>query len=361
MHPAGSGAPQGHCAGRSARRWARGCASGCVVHAAGVDLRRLSCSCATRAARWRRRRRCSNLSLAAGLYSGPVVGDKTVPEFGFYLPGAGVVPAPTAGAKPLAVVCFYRSYLTSADTDPVDAMIGALNERGFRAIGLFATSLKAPAASHWIAEEMRRLGPAAIVNATAFSAKGSDGSASPLDVAGCPVFQVALSTARRKEWATSDRGLSPADLAMHVVLPEVDGRIFAGVVSFKQPSKRDPDLQFSRFAHRADPVRVAAVADRVAGWWRLSQTAAADRKLAVILSTYPGKAHQLAHAVGLDALASTEAVLAVLKTQGYDDGRRRRSRAGIADRSAVLACFCLSRDCCRTSRPSAGSTLRSLG
>jgi cobaltochelatase CobN len=258
------------------------------------------------------------LSLAAGLYSGPVVGDKTVPEFGFYLPSAGVVPAPAAGGKPLAVVCFYRSYLTSADTDPVDEMIGALNERGFRAIGLFATSLKAPAASHWIAEEMRRLGPAAIVNATAFSAKGSDGSASPLDVAGCPVFKVALSTARRKEWATSDRGLSPADLAMHVVLPEVDGRIFAGVVSFKQPSKRDPDLQFSRFAHRADPVRVAAVADRVAGWWRLSQTAAADRKLAVILSTYPGKAHQLAHAVGLDALASTEAVLAVLKTQGYD-------------------------------------------
>ena len=71
------------------------------------------------------------------------------------------------------------------------------------------------------------------------------------------------------------RGLSPADLAMHVVLPEVDGRLFAGVVSFKSPGRRDPDLQYARFAHRADPARVAAVADRVAGWHRLAAAPAA--------------------------------------------------------------------------------------
>ena len=90
--------------------------------------------------------------------------------------------------------------------------------------------------------------------------KRQDG-ATPLDATGCPVFQVALSTARKRDWAASERGLSPADLAMHVVLPEVDGRLFAGVVSFKSPGRRDPDLQFSRFAHRADPARVQAVVD----------------------------------------------------------------------------------------------------
>ena len=258
------------------------------------------------------------MSLAAGLYAGPVLGDKTVPDFGFYHPSAGVVAAPAAGLRPLVIVSFYRSYLTAADTAPVDALIGALEERGFEALGLFATSLKDAAGALWAAAELTRLKPAAIVNATAFSARGSDGAASPLDATGCPVFQVALSTARRKDWAASDRGLSPADLAMHVVLPEVDGRLFAGVVSFKQPEGRDPDLQYSRFAHRADAGRVTAVADRVAGWHRLAKTAAADRKLALILSTYPGKSHQLAHAVGLDALASTEAILTDLAAEGYD-------------------------------------------
>ena len=257
------------------------------------------------------------MALAAGLYAGPVIGDKTVPAFGWYMPGRGVVREPEASDRPLAVVTFYRSYLTSADTDPVDALIAALEERGFTAIGAYAASLKDPAAAAWLRAELTRLKPAAIVNATAFSAKGADGSASPLDATGCPVFQVALSTARKKDWAEAERGLSPADLAMHVVLPEVDGRIFAGVASFKSPGRRDTDLQYSRFAHRADPDRIAAVADRIAGWHRLATTPAAERNTALILSTYPGKAHQLAHAVGLDALASAENIIAALAAGGH--------------------------------------------
>ena len=256
------------------------------------------------------------LALAAGLYAGPVAGDKTVPPFGWYLPAQGVVAAPERSDRPLAIVTFYRSYLTAADTDPVDALIAALEARGLAAIGAFGTSLKDSAVADWLRTELARLGPAAIVNATAFSAKGSDGAASPLDAPGCPVFQVALSTARRKDWAAADRGLSPADLAMHVVLPEVDGRIFAGVASFKSPGRRDPDLQYARFAHRADPDRIAAIADRVAGWHRLATTPAVQRRVALVLSTYPGKTWQLAHAVGLDALASAEAILETLAGDG---------------------------------------------
>lgn len=253
----------------------------------------------------------AQLALAAGLYAGPVPGEKLVPDCGFYEPGQGVVPAPSQGG---VAVVFYRSYLTSADTAPVDALIQALRAAGLPAFGLFAPSLKGPAAL-WMAQALQGAAPLAIVNATAFSAKGPDG-ASPLDV-GCPVFQVALSTARRRDWASSMRGLSPADLAMHVVLPEVDGRLLAGVVSFKSPGQRDPDLQFARFAHRADPQRVEAVVRRVQAWVSLAQKAPGERQLALILSTYPGRAHQMAHAVGLDALASTEAVLADLQAAGY--------------------------------------------
>jgi cobaltochelatase CobN len=47
---------------------------------------------------------------------------------------------------------------------------------------------------------------------------------------------------------------------------------------------------------------------------------ARDKHLAVILSSYPGRPHQIAHAVGLDALASTEAVLGDLREAGFDVG-----------------------------------------
>lgn len=256
----------------------------------------------------------AQLALAAGLYAGPVAGDKTVPQMGFYDPAQGVCPPPV-GPNPI-LVTFYRSYLTAGDTAPVDALITALRASGFTACGAFAPSLKAPGVADWLAGHLARHPPVAVINATAFSARANDGS-TPFDGADCPVFQVALSTARRRDWAASDRGLSPADLAMHVVLPEVDGRLFAGLISHKSPGKRHPELQFSRFAHRADAERIAAVVDRVAAWHRLATTPAADRQLAVVLSTYPGRAHQMAHAVGLDALTSTETLLGTLAADGY--------------------------------------------
>ncbi len=258
----------------------------------------------------------AQLALAAGLYAGPVIGEKTVPDCGWYQPQKGVVRGPEAADAPAVAVVFYRSYLTSADLDPVDALFAALRDKGFAVSGLFVPSLKAGGAGEFLRGALAEVKPVAVVNATAFSGRGADG-ASPLDAAGVPVFQVALSTARRKDWAGSARGLSPADLAMHVVLPEVDGRLFAGVVSFKQPVKRDPDLQFSRFAHRADAGRVALVAEKVAAWHRLASSEVNDRRLAFVLSTYPGRPDQIAHAVGLDALASVNGILGELRDEGY--------------------------------------------
>jgi cobaltochelatase CobN len=257
----------------------------------------------------------AQLALAAGFYAGPVTGTKKVPDCGFYDPARGVVPLADAGGDVVAVT-FYRSYLTAADTAPVDALLGALEERGFTAVGLFVPSLKAEAGRAFLDSSLAQLKPVAIVNATAFSGRGDDGT-SPLDAPGCPVFQVALSTARQKEWAESERGLSPADLAMHVVLPEVDGRLFSGVVSFKAPEKKDPHLQYSRFSHRAHRERIASVVEKVNAWHRLARTPAAERKLALVLSTYPGREDQIAHAVGLDALASAEDLLLTLAGEGY--------------------------------------------
>jgi cobaltochelatase CobN len=261
----------------------------------------------------------AQMALAAGLYAGPVLGAKTLPEVGGWTPEDGLTcPAAFAATaeRPRVLVIFYRTWLTAHDLDPVEALVTALRAKGFDVLALFAPSLKAPGAARWMARWVKALRPAAIVNATSFSARGDSGQ-TPLDGAGVPVFQVALSTATRQAWDGAARGLSPSDLAMHVVLPEVDGRLFAGVASFKEPGSPDGALQFARYAHRADTARVSAIADRVAGWVRLGATAAADKRVALVLSTYPGKAHQMAHAVGLDALASAEAMLRDLDEAGY--------------------------------------------
>ncbi len=261
----------------------------------------------------------AQLALASGLSAGPVQGARAIADVGGWQPSQGVV-CPAAFAftakRPRILIVFYRAYLTAADLDPLEALHAALVAEGFDVLGLFVPSLKAEGAREWLARWVRALAPAAIVNATAFSARGEDG-ASPLDGAEVPVFQIALATSDRAAWEEAPRGLSPADLAMHVVLPEVDGRLFAGVASFKQAAVRDPDLQFARSAHRAEPARIAAIAARIARWVRLARTCAERRRVALILSTYPGKAHLMAHAVGLDALASADAILADLAAAGY--------------------------------------------
>ena len=260
----------------------------------------------------------AQLALAAGLYARPVIGAKSLPLIGAWTPEHGVTcPAfELDREKPLVLVSFYRAYLTAADLSPIRALFTSLRTRDYAVLGLFAPSLKTPQAYGWLARQVRHLKPVAIVNATSFSGKGATGQ-SPLDAGDVPVFQIALSTSRRKAWVEAERGLSPADLAMHVVLPEVDGRLFAGVASFKEPGRKDPDLEYSRFAHQAEIERIEAVADKVVAWTDLAARAPEDRRPALVLSTYPGKSWNMAHAVGLDALASADAILEDLRNSGH--------------------------------------------
>jgi cobaltochelatase CobN len=263
----------------------------------------------------------AQLALAAGLPAVPPVARATLPRHGFYLPGGGVVESAdldlARDGAPIVLVVFYRAILAAADTDPVDRLIGEFARRGTRPIGLFATSLKDPESDGWLRQWIASIAPDVIVNSTAFSARGDSGLGSPLDVADTPVLQVALSGSSRELWTKSDRGLSPPDLAIHVVLPELDGRLFAGVASFKQVEAADPELGYARTVHSGDDGRIAAIVARALAWIALRRTAQADKRLAIVLSAYPGRDDQMAHAVGLDAPESAVEVLNVLRDHGY--------------------------------------------
>jgi len=71
---------------------------------------------------------------------------------------------------------------------------------------------------------------------------------------------------------------------------------------------------------------IALTADRALGWARLAATPCGERRIAVVLSDYPGAAGdggQIGHAVGLDSFASLESILTLLAAHGYDERFRR--------------------------------------
>ncbi|WAX92792.1 cobaltochelatase subunit CobN [Aminobacter sp. NyZ550] len=267
-----------------------------------------------------------------------------VPKAGFYDPARGIVcdlEASFAGwtsasaqvsgrteggaqdhaisSSPAIPILFYRSMLLAADVAPIDALVEALRAQGLRPVPIFVSSLKDKASLAFVEAALDQLAPTAIITATAFAAgAGAEpGTETLFDRARVPVFQVIVATTRREAWEGSPRGLAPADLAMHVVMPELDGRILAGAISFKAESEVDPALGFRAFANRPESDRVEQVARRIAAHLRLRQTPPEKRKLAILVPDYPSAPGRTGYAVGLDVPSSVLAMLHDLKEAGY--------------------------------------------
>ncbi|TGR10458.1 cobaltochelatase subunit CobN [Mesorhizobium sp. M4B.F.Ca.ET.190.01.1.1] len=214
-------------------------------------------------------------------------------------------------------ILFYRSMLLAADVAPIDALVEALRSQGIAPVPIFVSSLKDQASLAFVENALASLNPAAIITATAFASGAEPGAETLFDRAGVPVFQVIVATTRREVWEKNQRGLAPADLAMHVVLPELDGRILAGAISFKGESETDPALAFRAFANRPEAGRIAQVAKRIAAFIRLRRTERAERKLAILIPDYPSAPGRTGYAVGLDVPSSVLAMLHDLKEEGY--------------------------------------------
>ncbi|MDI6027006.1 cobaltochelatase subunit CobN [Corticibacterium sp. UT-5YL-CI-8] len=236
----------------------------------------------------------------------------SVPKAGFYEPEWG-----GEDKAPVIPILFYRSMLLAADVAPIDALAEALRAQGLTPVPIFVSSLKDAASLAFVEQALKDLSPPAIVTATAFAAGAEPGTETLFDRAGVPVFQVIVATTRREAWEKSPRGLGPADLAMHVVMPELDGRILAGAVSFKDETAEDADLGIRPLANRPEPGRVEQVAKRIAAMVRLIDTPRADRRIVILLPDYPSAPGRTGYAVGLDVPNSVLAMIRDLKTQGY--------------------------------------------
>ena len=253
----------------------------------------------------------------------PVAEPVSLPKAGFYSPGLGIVDKPALSKAgdtnnfSIIPILFYRSMLLAADVAPIDALVEALRSQGVRPVPIFVSSLKDPASLDFVETAVSSLNPSAIITATAFASGAEPGVETLFDRAGVPVFQVIVATTRREVWEKNQRGLAPADLAMHVVLPELDGRILAGAISFKGETETDPALAFRAFANRPEADRVEQVAKRIAALIRLQRTERAARKLAILIPDYPSAPGRTGYAVGLDVPSSVLAMLHDLKEQGY--------------------------------------------
>ncbi len=255
---------------------------------------------------------CDHLLGLAPLPEPPVV----LSHAGIYWPGQSAIMLDAWRAhhrdRPVAPIVFYRALIHGGSTEPIDALVAALDERGIAALPMFVASLKDRESEALLEETFAAIPPAVVLNTTSFAVSriGDTHAGTVLDRPGRPVLQVVLAGSTEDAWRESKRGLLPRDLTMNVVLPEVDGRILTRAVSFKS--------DFSAGAvYRALPDRIAFVADQAAAWIKVASTPVSERKVALILSNYPDRDGRIANGVGLDTPESAVCVAAAMTEAGY--------------------------------------------
>jgi cobaltochelatase CobN len=244
---------------------------------------------------------------------------------------AAPVPAPDWGLLerdqkdtegPTVAVLYYRAHHMAGNTAFVEALCQAVEAKGGRPLPIFTSSLRTASAE--LLAELRKADALVVTVLAAggtkpatVSAGGDDeawdvGVLADLDV---PILQGLCLTSSRAAWQASDDGLSPLDAATQVAIPEFDGRIITVPFSFKEI---DPD---GLSIYVPDPERAARVAGIAVAHARLRHIPPAERRIVVMLSAYPTKHSRIGNAVGLDTPASTVALLAALRDQGYRVGQ----------------------------------------
>lgn len=230
-------------------------------------------------------------------------------------PAAAPYRVDTQGERGRIGIVFYRSVVEGGQTAPIDHLCDALAVRGLSVTALYIASLKDKTSSDLIASAWADAKPDVIINATAFAV--GDETRDSLAAFDCPVLQVTMAGTSAEDWATSSRGLSAKDLAMSVVLPELDGRIATRAISFKADALWHEKSQCRIITYKPVPDRIAFVADLAANWTKLRHTQVSERNVAIILANYPNRDGRIANGVGYDTPASTIAILRAMENAGY--------------------------------------------
>lgn len=261
-----------------------------------------------------------------------------VPDLGVYLPGEGDVPLERAlerrdRDRPTVAICFYRSHRLTGNTAFVDALCAAIEAAGGNALAVWSYTLRRGADGRVPAlalldghvdallTTMLATGGSAAGDAAAAAGEGvgeqwQEWDAAALAALDVPVIQAVCATASRSAWEASDAGLSPLDAATQVAIPEFDGRLLGGVISFKERDAGESPVGVPVPRYVPDPERCARVARLAVRSARLRFTPPRERRVAVLLTSFPTRHARVGMAVGLDTPASALRLLDALHADG---------------------------------------------
>jgi cobaltochelatase CobN len=233
-------------------------------------------------------------------------------------PESGIYKASTKPGVATVWICFYRAWLQAGDLDVIDALFSALEDHGAKVICFYSVSLRNPLAQADLLARVQIDPPDIVVTTQSFSLGANDTErVSIFENLNVPVLQLPVALCSRQAWLKNLAGLSPAEIAMNIALPELDGRLFGTVIGFKEEERWISEIEFAVKRLKPDLSQVAYASEWGKNWIALRRLSNADKRVAVVLSNYPNRDGRIGNGVGLDTPASTVKLLEALREEGY--------------------------------------------
>ncbi|UVM19595.1 cobaltochelatase subunit CobN [Pseudomonas wadenswilerensis] len=219
--------------------------------------------------------------------------------------------------QPVVPILFYRSHLQAANTAFIDTFCERLQLAGLNPLPIAVASLKEAGCLQQVEDWLDQVDAALIINTTGFAQSSPEQPHLRPFRRDVPVLQAICAQDNEPAWQASEQGLGARDLAMHIALPELDGRIITRPISFKDLAWRSERSQSDVVCYRAQPERMDFVAELARRWCDLAQLPNAQKRVALILANYPTRDGRIGNGVGLDTPAAALNILRALQAQGY--------------------------------------------
>ncbi len=221
---------------------------------------------------------------------------------------------------PCVGLVLQRTHLVTGDDAHYVAMVQELESRGARVLPIFAGGLdfsKPVNEFFWNADKTSPIVDA-VVSLTGFAMVGGPARQDhpkavetlkrlnrPYMVALPLVFQ------STEEWADSDLGLHPVQVALQIAIPELDGAIDPIILSGRDAATGK--------AHAMQD-RIELIATRAIKWANLRRKPKLDKKIAITVFSFPPDKGNVGTAAYLDVFSSIHRVMQALASNGYDLG-----------------------------------------
>ncbi|MBV4541550.1 cobaltochelatase subunit CobN [Pseudomonas vlassakiae] len=218
---------------------------------------------------------------------------------------------------PVAPLLFYRSHLQAANTTFIDVFCERLQAAGLNPLPIAVASLKESACLEQVEAWLDEVEAEVLINTTGFALSSPERPNLRPFRRDIPVLQAICAQDNQPGWEASEQGLGARDLAMHIALPELDGRIITRPVSFKDMAWRSERSQSDVVCYRAHPERMDFVAELARRWVELARLPNGQKRVALVLANYPTRDGRIGNGVGLDTPAAALNILKALQAEGY--------------------------------------------